>query len=126
MKRLFIGLVAVVMSVATGFAQTTNSEKEPFSADINKLSTYLALEANQVDEIADINNLFLQRQQESMQVSPAFQEEMLTQAVYENLQLMKYYLTPEQYRKYVRIINATNSNRQSSGSILPDVYLAEN
>lgn len=35
------------------------------------------------------------------------------QAVYGNLKLMKQVLTPDQYRKYVTLLNVTNNNNRA-------------
>jgi len=48
----------------------------------------------------------------------------MQQAVYSNLKLMKDTLTPEQYRKYVILLNVTHNNNIKKGiSSMPDTYL---
>jgi len=49
------------------------------------------------------------------------------QAVYGNLKLMKKALSPDQYRKYVTLLNITNNNNRTLGvNTFPEVYLADN
>ena len=40
-------------------------------------------------------------------------DKKMRQAVYGNLKLMKKVLTPEQYRKYVILLNVTNNNNRT-------------
>ena len=40
-------------------------------------------------------------------------DKKMRQAVYGNLKLMKKVLTPEQYRKYVVLLNVTNNNNRT-------------
>ena len=48
-------------------------------------------------------------------------------AVYGNLKLMKKALSPDQYRKYVTLLNITNNNNRTLGvNTFPEVYLADN
>lgn len=49
----------------------------------------------------------------------------MQQTVYSNLKLMKETLTPEQYRKYVILLNVTHNNNIRKGiTSMPDAYLA--
>ena len=55
------------------------------------------------------------------------QDKKMYQAVYGNLKLMKKALSPDQYRKYVTLLNITNNNNRTLGvNTFPEVYLADN
>lgn len=124
MKRLGLALAAVLLSVSVSYAKgnDTKLNKEPFAANFEKLSSYLNLAPYQMNDVADINNYFIERQNESFSSNTNRQEKNIHQAVYENLKLMKNVLTPEQYRKYLVLINITNNNNQI---MAPNAYLAD-
>ncbi|MDD2438123.1 MAG: hypothetical protein PHX50_10385 [Massilibacteroides sp.] len=129
MKRLGLAVAAVVMSASVSFAQSNEVKmsKEPFMVNTEKLSSYLQLTSTQYNEVADINAYFIEKQNESIKSSSKLQSKKMYQAVYGNLKLMKRVLTPEQYRKYVVLLNITNNNNRMMGiQAMPDTYLADN
>lgn len=129
MKRLGLAVAAILMSASVGFAQNNNVKlsKEPFAVSNGKLFSYLQLDPSQYEEIAEINEFFIEKQSESINSSSKFQAKKMHQAVYGNLKLMKKALTTEQYRKYLVLINVTNNNNRMTGiNAIPDVYLADN
>lgn len=129
MKRLGLAVAAVLMSASVGFAQTSEVKlsKEPFAVNAERLSSYLQLTPSQYNEVAEINAYFIEKQGESVKASSKLQGKKMHQAVYGNLKLMKKALTPEQYRKYVVLLNITNNNNRLMGiNAIPDVYLADN
>ena len=81
--------------------------------DNEKLSNYLQLSSYQANEVANINEYFLDMQGESLRASEKMRDKKMRQAVYGNLKLMKKVLTPEQYRKYVVLLNVTNNNNRT-------------
>ncbi len=129
MKRLGLAVAAVVMSATVSFAQSNEVKlsKEPFMVNTEKLSSYLQLTPGQYGEVAEINAYFIEKQNESIKSSSKLQSKKMYQAVYGNLKLMKKVLTPEQYRKYVVLLNVTNNNNRLMGiEAMPDSYLADN
>ena len=52
-------------------------------------------------------------QGESLRASEKMRDKKMRQAVYGNLKLMKKVLTPDQYRKYVTLLNVTNNNNRA-------------
>ena len=98
-----------------GFARENrnNVSKEPFAINFEKLSNYLQLSSYQANEVANINEYFLDMQGESLRASEKMRDKKMRQAVYGNLKLMKKVLTPEQYRKYVVLLNVTNNNNRT-------------
>ena len=102
MRRLGMAVAAVLLCATMGFARENrnNVSKEPFAINFEKLSNYLQLSSYQANEVANINEYFLDMQGESLRAS-------------EKLKLMKKVLTPEQYRKYVVLLNVTNNNNRT-------------
>lgn len=127
MKRLALVVSALVLSATIGFAQKTAFGKKPYEVNFTKLSAYLQLKPSQMEEVESINAFFLIKQGESIRASIKLQDIKMHEAVYGNLKLMKKALTPEQYRKYVTLLNITHNNNRLTGmNTLPDVYLADN
>lgn len=127
MRNLGMAVVALFMCATMSFAQKPNLSREPFVVNTEKLSSYLQLTPNQVAEVANINEYFIDMQNQSVKASAKNQDKKMYEAVYGNLKLMKKALNPDQYRKYVTLLNITNNNnRVLGGNTLPDVYLADN
>ena len=107
MRRLGMAVAAVLLCATMGFARENrnNVSKEPFAINFEKLSNYLQLSSYQANEVANINEYFLDMQGESLRASEKMRDKKMRQAVYGNLKLMKKVLTPEQYRKYVVLLN---------------------
>ena len=95
MRRLGMAVAAVLLCATMGFARENrnNVSKEPFAINFEKLSNYM--------------------QGESLRASEKMRDKKMRQAVYGNLKLMKKVLTPEQYRKYVVLLNVTNNNNRT-------------
>ena len=115
MRRLGMAVAAVLLCATMGFARENrnNVSKEPFAIIFEKLSNYLQLSSYQANEVANINEYFLDMQGESLRASEKMRDKKMRQAVYGNLKLMKKVLTPEQYRKYVVLLNVTNNNNRT-------------
>lgn len=118
---------ALLLCATMSFSQKPALSKEPFTANIEMLSKYLQLTPSQREEVANINEFFIEKQNESLKSSAKLQDKKMHEAVYGNLKLMKKALTPAQYRKYVVLLNVTNNNNRLRGiNSLPDGYLADN
>lgn len=125
MKRLGLSVAVLLMSATLAFAG--NKEKAPFSVSTYRLSNYLELTSDQVDEVEKINEYFQQMQRASMRADESQKEAKMQKAIFSNLKLMKRVLDADQYRKYVALINVTNNNnRLRAIEATPDSYLAEN
>lgn len=125
MRRLGMAVAALLMCVTMSFAQKLS--REPFVVSTEKLSSYLQLTPDQVAEVANINEYFIEMQNQSVKASAKKQDKKMHEAVYGNLKLMKQTLNPDQYRKYLTLLNVTNNNNRILGSdTLPEVYLADN
>ena len=76
---------------------------------------------------SNIIDYFIDTQNASVKASAKLQDKKMYQAVYGNLKLMKRALNPDQYRKYVTLLNITNNNNRTMGvNTFPEVYLADN
>ncbi|MDR3118675.1 MAG: hypothetical protein LBU44_04545 [Mediterranea sp.] len=113
MKRLVLAAMAVICLSASSFA----AGKQPVTAitwegniNISKLSSYLKLSSAQAEEVTNIS-MFFDEQMGRATRAKKNQDKMLQNAVYGNLKLMKQALSPEQYAKYVKLINVTLQNR---------------
>ena len=127
MKKFGFIVAALCMCATASFAQKPSLSREPFIVSTGKLANYLQLTSTQVAEVAEINAYFIEKQEESARACAKKQDQKRYEAVYGNLKLMKKALNPEQYRKYVTLLNITNNNNRSLGyQTLPDVYLADN
>ena len=115
MRRLGMAVSAILLCATVGFARENrnNVSKEPFAINFEKLSYYLQLTPSQTGEVANINEFFLDKQRESLCASESQQQKKMHQADYGNLKLMKKVLTPDQYRKYVTLLNVTNNNNRA-------------
>ena len=114
MKRFGMAVAALLMCATMSFAQKPSLSREPFVVSTEKLANYLQLTPSQLDEVANINEYFIEMQNASVKASA-------------NLKLMKKALSPDQYRKYVTLLNITNNNNRTLGvNTFPEVYLADN
>ena len=115
MRRFGMAVAAILLCATVGFARENrnNVSKEPFAINFEKLSYYLQLTPSQTNEVANINEYFLDMQRASLRSSESKQQKKMHQAVYGNLKLMKQVLTPDQYRKYVTLLNVTNNNNRA-------------
>ena len=112
MKRLGLTLVAAVCLTATAFAagnQLTNAKWDG-NINVGKLSQYLKLSSDQHEEVANICEFFSD-QMERVSSSKKNQDELLHNAIYGNLKLMKKTLTDKQYSDYAKVLNVTLRNK---------------
>ena len=95
-------------TIDTGNQPTT--AKLESNINVYKWSKYVNLTSLQAEEVANISVYFTE-QMEKASGAKKNKEEKLHKAVYGNLKLMKKTLTPEQYTKYVALMNMTLKNR---------------
>ena len=109
MKRLVMAMSALLVSVTMSFAQESSLHKEPFVVNVGQLVSYLELRPSQINEVGMINDYFREKQSEGLRGSHKMRDKRMRQAVFGNLKLMKKALSTDQYRKYVALINVTNT-----------------
>ena len=112
MKRLGLTLVAALCLAASSFAAGNQPTTAKWEGNINvsKLSKYLKLTSAQTEEVANISDYFTEQMGKASNSSKK-QDELLKNAVYGNLKLMKKALSPEQYSKYTTVLNITLQNK---------------
>ncbi|WP_321333451.1 hypothetical protein [uncultured Bacteroides sp.] len=112
MKRLGLTLVAAFCLAAGTFAAGNQPTTAKWEGNINvsKLSNYLKLSSTQTEEVANICDYFTEQMGKATN-STKKQDELLKNAVYGNLKLMKRTLSSEQYSKYNTLLNITLQNK---------------
>lgn len=112
MKRLGLTLVAAVCLTASTFAAGNQPTTAKWEGNINvtKLSQYLKLSADQHDEVTNICEYFNEQMARATN-SKKNQEQLLRNAVYGNLKLMKKTLSEKQYADYAKVLNVTLQNK---------------
>lgn len=112
MKRLMLAVATVLFLAAPSFAADNVPTTGTWNKNINvsKLSQYLKLEASQKEEVENITTYFSNQMSKATRAKKD-QNKKLHDAVYSNLKLMKQTLTPEQYSKYIMLLNITLKNR---------------
>ena len=116
MKTLILTIAVLLATSFAGFAQSNemnkvSMSKQPFIVSFEALEKYLDLSFEQVDDVRNINDYFIATQKKNVNTSFEAQSEKIHNAVYGNIKLLKDVLSPEQYRKYIGLINVTNYNR---------------
>jgi hypothetical protein len=127
MKRLNMAIAAFLLSATVGFAQSNEVKltESPFVVSFSNLGKYLQLEPSQEATVDNINTFFIEKQEESLSAGSKRQFAKLHDALYGNLKLMKEALTPDQYKRYLQLINATVNNKNLQSLVnTPDTYLA--
>ena len=85
MKRFGMAVAALLMCATMSFAQKPSLSREPFVVSTEKLANYLQLTPSQLDEVANINEYFIEMQNASVKASAKLQDKKMYQAVYGNL-----------------------------------------
>lgn len=114
MKRLGLTLAAAFCLTAATFAAgnqpVSETAKWESSTNVAKLSKYLNLDAKQHQEVANICEYF-DKEMARATTSKKNREELLRNAVYSNLKLMKKTLDAKQYADYTKVLNVTLRNK---------------
>lgn len=110
MKRFGMMVAALMMTATVAFAQ---GEKKSEEISFKRLSNYLRLNVEQVEEVSHINDYFVQQLGGAISGQTLCNNEKpeeVEKALLCNLKLMKKALSNEQYKKYVALINVTRAN----------------
>ena len=116
MKRLFLTVVAV-LSMTMTFAENENLNSVEnasvynMAVDYGKLADCLGLSTDQAEAVQDIHTSFFADIMNAAGANADEREGMVKKAVQKDLKYMRYVLTPEQFRKYLMLLNATFYNR---------------
>jgi len=110
MKRIEMIVAIMFVMVTVGFAQNKNETK---NVSIEQLTMCLQLRPDQSVEVYKINTYFAKQLGGVVNTETLFRNpnpERAQNALLSNLTLMKKVLTPEQYNKYVTLIDNTRVN----------------
>jgi len=110
MKRIEMIVAIMFVMVTVGFAQNKNEAK---NVSIEQLTMCLQLRPDQSMEVYKINTYFAKQLGGVVNTETLFRNsnpERAQNALLSNLTLMKKVLTPEQYNKYVTLIDNTRVN----------------
>lgn len=113
MKRFGLTVMAVLCLSVAGYAagnQPTTEKKWNGNISVEKLSKYLNLDSKQSEEVANICEFFTEQINRANHAKKN-KEQMMRNAVYGNLKLMKKTLDAKQYANYARVLNATLQNK---------------
>lgn len=114
MKRLGVTFVAALCLASASFASgnqpVVETAKWEGTINVSKLSKYLNLDGKQHEEVANICEYFM-REMSRASNSKKNRQQMMRNAVYGNLKLMKKTLDEKQYANYTKVLNATLRNK---------------
>ena len=119
MKKLILSVALLLATGLTANAEGENSnsvnmvEAYDINVNINSLARYLELSKDQIESVDNIQKVF----SESLRCAAVSggqesRKNMVRNAIKYDLKNMRYILTEEQYKKYVRILNVTLNNRK--------------
>ena len=120
MKKLFALLLTLVMVFSLGvtaYAEDNNSnhvnmvEAYDIDININSLVRFLELSVDQVESVDNVQKVFTESLRCAAVMNDESRKKMVKNAINYNLSNLKYVLTDDQYKKYVRVLNATLTNR---------------
>jgi hypothetical protein len=116
MKKMILTMVAM-LSMTMAFAENENAasvnnvEAYDMSVNMNKLAEALALNADQVDAVAEIHHTFSAEMLFAAQYNKEEREARVSEAVSKDIKWMRYVLNEKQMHKYLMLLNATLNNR---------------
>lgn len=88
-----------------------NAEAYNLSVNIDRLSKALGLEDDLKEAVAEIHKTFCAELVFATQYDKEERDARVDAAIKKDLGYMNYLLNPEQYKKYVMLLNATMRNR---------------
>jgi hypothetical protein len=88
-----------------------STEAYDMTVNMKKLSQALGLSKDQVEGVAEIHKTFSAEMVFAAQYGKEERTKMVEKAINKDLAYMNYMLNPDQYRKYVMLLNVTLYNR---------------
>ncbi len=113
---MFLTVVAV-LSMTMAFAEneklnnTESTNAYNMAVNYGKLAESLGLSIDQAEAVQDIHTSFCADMMNAAGANADEREAMVKKAVEKDLKYMRTVLTEEQYRSYLRLLNATFMNR---------------
>ena len=112
MKKLVM-IVAVMLSMTTAFANENETKMDVYdmTTNIESLSKYLNLSKEQIEDVKSIHETFCQQMSQAKKAAGNRQGQAIEFAIKRNVRYMSLFLNHDQYKKYLRVLNATIVNR---------------
>jgi hypothetical protein len=118
MKKVILSVALLLATSFSAMAEDLNSnnlnkvEAYNINVNINSLARYLELSKDQIESVENIQNIF----SESLRCAAVMETEdsrrqMVNNAIDFDLRNLSYILTDKQYRKYIKVLNVTITNR---------------
>ncbi len=116
MKRLVLTVMVVLsMTIANAENERVNGVEVAnaynFEVNYQSLANYLDLTADQLEAVKDIHSEFTSLMMNASGAEEAESKLIVENAIYRNLNYMRLVLTSDQYRAYLKALNATFINR---------------
>ncbi|MBR2292553.1 MAG: hypothetical protein IJ868_09665 [Prevotella sp.] len=116
MKKMILTMVAMLsmtMAFAEGenAASVNNVEAYDMSVNMRKLSEALALNADQMEAVAEIHHTFEAEMKFAAQYNSEERKTRVSNAIDKDVKWMRYVLNDKQMRKYLLLLNTTLNNR---------------
>ena len=109
--------MVAMLSMTMAFAENENAasvnnvEAYDMSVNMHKLSEALALNADQVEAVAEIHHTFAAEMMFAAQYNKEERNARVNEAVTKDIKWMRYVLNEKQMHKYLMLLNATLNNR---------------
>ncbi len=116
MKRLFLTVMAI-LSLTMTFAENEKASNVEavnaynFEVNFTSLANYLNLSSDQLEAVKDIHSEFCANMMNASGADAEESKVIVKNAVYRDLTYMGYILTKKQYHDYLKVLNATFTNR---------------
>lgn len=112
MKKIFIIVAMALAGTTTQAAENVNNvDTFDMSTNINSLSKYLNLSNEQLQGVSNTHETFCAEVKEIGTTNDK-RDEKIDIAIKRNIKYMKMYLEKDQYKKYLRVLNATLVNKK--------------
>lgn len=117
MKKLILSVALLLATGLTANAEGENSnsinmvEAYDINVNINSLVRFLELSVDQVESVDNVQKVFTESLRCAAVMNGESRKKMVKNAINYNLSNLKYVLTDDQYKKYVRVLNVTLTNR---------------
>jgi len=109
--------MVAMLSMTMAFAENENAasvnnvEAYDMSVNMNKLSEALALNADQIEAVAEIHHTFAAEMMFAAQYNKEERDARVNEAIDKDVKWMRYVLNEKQMRKYLVLLNTTINNR---------------
>lgn len=116
MKKMILTMVAM-LSMTTTFAEgesassVNNVEAYELNVNMNKLAEALRLDSDQKEAVSNIHRIFASELKNAALNVESNRKALVDRAIVNDVKHMRYVLTEDQFRTYLRLLNTTINNR---------------